>query len=129
VPKLRWVVRLFAFSLSIALLAGFASGLGSACKSASLDDAPDAQKECGAGAHVFCDPDATTGCTVGPTETDSRLKQLAQGVYAVGCTANYVSDEHDISGDCVVQAICRCNDPLDAGPDAAPEPPHWTCFP
>jgi hypothetical protein len=100
-----------------------------ACKSAAFDDAPDADIPCNAGPHVFCSPDAGTGCgTAGAS--DKRLQQLPQGIYGVGCTANYVTGEKDQGGDCIVSSICRCNGPDDGGaPDSGAAQPHWTCFP
>jgi hypothetical protein len=99
-----------------------------ACKSASFEDAPDANVPCNAGAHVFCAADASAGCgTAG--EPDKRIGQLPPGIYNTGCVANFVTGEKDTGGDCIVSSICRCSEPVDAGPDAAPGLPHWTCFP
>jgi hypothetical protein len=102
---------------------------GAACKGAAFDDAPDADVPCNAGAHAFCSPDAGTGCgTAG--EADKRLQQIPQGIYATGCTVNFVTAEKDQGGDCIVSSICRCNGPDDGGaPDSSSAQPHWTCFP
>jgi hypothetical protein len=122
VSTFRTVVPVVAASW----LAVFAFGL-SACKRVETIDAPDANVPCNAGAHVFCAPDASVGCGTSD-EPDKRIAQLPPGVYATGCVANFVSADKDLGGDCIVTAICRCNEGIDGGSDASVGP-HWTCFP
>jgi hypothetical protein len=97
-----------------------------ACKEQALEDTPDADIKCAAGAHVFCGPTAAPGegCTITGAETDARLKQIAPGTYPLACVANFVSPVRDVGGDCRVDAICRCQVGDDASVQTA-----WHCFP
>jgi hypothetical protein len=128
----RTALSVLLLSMILVPVGGLALS-SSGCKRATLEEAPDGAVSCNAGAHVFCAPDAPVGCAVAPGETDPRLSQIAPGTYAVGCVANFVAPQRDVGGDCVVDAICRCNEPSSGDgavdPDAAPPAPHWTCFP
>ncbi len=97
----------------------------SACR-VSTSDAPDANQPCQPGPHPFCPGDASEGCGTA-NEPEPLVAQIPPGVYATGCVVDIVSADKYIGGDCRT-SICRCDAPDDAGPDAAPGRPHWTCF-
>jgi hypothetical protein len=123
--------RIAYVSFSV-LLCAAAIVFAPSCKKAQLEDAPDANISCNPGAHVFCAPDAATGCPVQPNDPEKHLAKLPPGTYATGCVANFVAEDRDIGGDCVVEAICRCSEPTsgDGGVDQEGGiPAHWTCFP
>lgn len=97
--------------------------VATACNTAKLEDTPDATVRCNSGAHVFCAADAGAGCVIAATETNASLKQLAPGTYVQGCVANFVAEDRDQGGDCLVSTICRCQLPGDGGIE-----PQWACF-
>ncbi len=97
-----------------------------ACR-VKTEDAPDANQPCIAGPHPFCPGDASAGCGT-ENNPDKLVQQIPPGVYATGCVVDIVTPAKDIGGDCKT-SICRCDAPDDAGVDAAPGQPHWTCFP
>lgn len=113
-----------AFVASFAGLAGALLSQGG-CKRQELEETPDAEVRCPAGAYIFCEAGAPAdqGCAV-PAQ-DPRLAPIAPGAYPLGCVVNFVSAGRDVGGDCRVDGICRCNPAEDGGIPT----PHWSCFP
>jgi hypothetical protein len=99
------------------------------CATAELKDVSDSgqTKECRQGPLVFCDAGTNDGrnCTVTGAETDARLKKLAPGKYPDKCVVNYLAPGHDINGECILAAVCKCED---TDYDAA-APPEFVCGP
>ena len=99
------------------------------CATAGFKDVSDSGqlKECRQEPLVFCEGGTSDGrhCTVSSMETDPRLQRLAQGPYPDKCVVNYLARGHDVNGECILEAVCKCED---TDVDAA-APPEWVCGP
>ena len=97
------------------------------CATAGFYDLSDSGvvKVCRTGPLVFCDSGVLSGraCVVTANESDPLLKQLSPGQYQDKCVVNYLAPGHDLNGDCILNSVCKCEDPSD---DAA-APPAWNC--
>ncbi len=109
--------------LAVALFSTFS------CATAELKDLSDSgqQKQCRQGPLVFCEAGVPgeRNCTVTNAETDARLKLLTPGLYPQTCVVNYLAPGHDINGECILGAVCKCQD---TDYDAA-APPTFLCGP
>lgn len=121
---------------SVVVVAAVAAAIGAvalfsqfSCATADFKDISDSgrTKECRQGPLVFCDAGTndSRNCIVIGTETDERLKLLTPGKYPDTCVVNYLAPGHDINGECILAAVCKCEDTSD---DAA-APPEFVCRP
>jgi hypothetical protein len=118
--------------IAVLVLLGLAlviPALSLSCATAGFHDVSDSGqlKECRQGPLVFCDAGANDGrhCTVIGTESDARLKRLTPGNYDDKCVVNFLAPGHDVNGECILAAVCKCQD---TSYDAAAAP-EFVCGP
>jgi hypothetical protein len=116
-----------AIPFLVALIAA-AVAFAFSCATADFKDAADGGKTkiCSQDPIVFCEAGVPSkSCDVGTAESDPRLSRLAPGSYADHCVVNFLGTGHDDNGDCILAAVCKCED---TAFDAA-APPTWVCGP
>jgi hypothetical protein len=118
-----------AVAAVLGVLLGVALFSQLSCATADFKDVSDSGqvKECRQGPLVFCEAGANDArsCIVTATETDARLKLLTPGKYPDKCVVNYLARGHDVNGECILAAVCKCQD---TDYDAA-APPEFVCGP